>query len=443
MLHESQSVVVRMAPSPTGLFHVGSLRTAIFNYLFAKKHNGTFILRIEDTDKERSRAEYEQNILDSFAWLELSYDALYRQSERTTIYKKYLEILIDQGKAYYGEENKEGTGRVIRFKNPGTTISFTDIILGDITVDITDLGDFVIARDIENPLYHFTVIVDDGDMGVTHVIRGQDHISNTPRQIALLEACGFQRPQYAHLPLILAPDKTKLSKRYGAVAVTGYREDGYTREALINFMALIGWNPGTDQEVFSVDELIDMFSLEKAQKSAGVFNKEKLDWLNKAWLGKLSDEAFIEYLGSDYTELVRRDARITSSLIPLIKERIHTRREFIELIRDGEFEYFYTLPTAYTAAESIWKTSTAEKTEVHIQEIIRRLNQADESQWNKDYVKSLLWDYAEQEGKGDVLWPLRFILSGRDKSPDPFTLCEILGKDEVLRRLEYGRALFI
>ena len=229
-----------MPPSPTGLFHVGSVRTALYNYLYAKQNDGKFILRIEDTDKERSKVEFEDNIIESFKWLQMPYQEFYRQSERTEIYKKYLQKLIDQNLAYIskeparttetvqsGGEVKKLRGEVIRFKNPNKKIKFNDLILGEVEFNTTDLKDFVIAKDLDTPLYNFAVVVDDMEMGVTHVIRGQDHTSNTPRQILLIEALGGERPQYAHIPLILSPDKAKLSKRHGAVSALEYKEMGY------------------------------------------------------------------------------------------------------------------------------------------------------------------------------------------------------------------------
>src|SRR5690606_16076005 len=248
-----------MAPSPTGKLHIGGVRTALFNYLFARQNGGKFILRIEDTDKERSKKEYEADILETFDWLTLEYDEFYRQSERTEIYEEQIKKLIDSGHAYISEENANESGKrssVIRFKNPNKEIIFNDLILGDIKINTTDLGDFVIAKDLNTPLYHLTVVVDDALMEISHVIRGQEHISNTPRQILILEALEFERPIYAHIPLILAPDKTKLSKRHGALAALEYRELGYFKEAILNFMALIGWNPGDEREIFSKEDLI-------------------------------------------------------------------------------------------------------------------------------------------------------------------------------------------
>lgn len=427
-----KQVITRMAPSPTGLFHVGSLRTTIFNYLFAKQNNGKFILRIEDTDKERSKEEYEQNIIDSLQWLNIEHDEFYRQSERTDIYKEKLQYLIDNDLAYEAEENQSGTGKVIRFKNPNVKIKFTDLILGDIEVDTTDLQDFVIARDIENPLYHLTVVVDDGEMNVSHVLRGQDHIPNTPRQILLLEALGYERPQYAHIPLIMSPRGGKLSKRDPEVMpILDYKEQGILPGSLINFLTMIGWNPGTDQEIFTPDDLLKQFSIEKVQKSGAAFNLEKLDWINKEWLMQMSDEDFVAYLGDIWNQFtVREEAQ--GVFLGLLRERAHKRSDITEMIDAGEFTYLAE-NIKYTPESLIWKKSDKENTVNHLRKAVELLNDA--TQWDIDNVKSSIWNYAEEQGKGDVLWPIRFALSGQDRSPDPFTLAFILGKEKTLQRI--------
>ncbi len=440
-----------MAPSPTGKFHVGSARTALFSYLFGKHHGGKFILRIEDTDKERSKPEFEANIIESFEWLGLKYDEFYRQSERTEIYKEQLQKLIDSGAAYISsaeeeeaiaEKNKlpnvkaatEGKrSSVIRFKNPNTKIKFQDIILGEIEIDSTDLGDFVIAKDLETPLYHLTVVVDDGLMGISHVIRAQEHLANTPRQILILEALGFARPIYAHIPLVLAPDKTKLSKRHGATALLDFRDMGYLPEAVLNFLAFLGWNPGTEQEMFSLDELIKEFSLEKVQKSGGVFNMDKLNWFNKEYIKKMPEGLLIseikKYLDWDDAMILRaKDALI---------ERIN---KFSDLQDETEFGFYKKLPD-YAADSLIWKKSDPgragkEKTLVHLEKMKEMLSNADFG--SMDSIKNAVWDYVEANGKGDVLWPIRFALSGKDKSPDPMTLAYIFGKEETLKRIETG-----
>ncbi len=423
-----RKVITRMAPSPTGKFHIGSARTALFSYLFAKANNGKFILRIEDTDKERSKKEFEENIFDSFHWLGLDYDGPYRQSERTEIYKEQIQKLLDSGNAYISKEEarEEGQrGEVIRFKNPNTKIKFEDQVLGEIEFETKDLGDFVIAKDIETPLYHLTVVVDDGLMEVSHVIRAQEHISNTPRQILILEALGFERPIYAHIPLVLAPDKTKMSKRHGAVALLDYKESGYFPEAIINFLAFMGWNPGTQQEIFSLDELIKEFSLEKVQKGGAVFNVEKLNWFNKQYLNKKSKEE----ITSGIKHYVNLPEDMLDRAWPTLIERIH---KFSDLENEN-LSYYNSSPT-YETKDLIWKNSSEFQTKDYLKDSIDLLENADFS--SPETIKEALWSYAEEKGRGDVLWPIRFGLSGLAKSPDPFTLAFILGKLETLKRLE-------
>lgn len=424
----SKMVVTRMAPSPTGKFHVGSVRTALFNYLFARQNGGKFILRIEDTDKERSKKEFETDIVEAFDWLTLEYDEFYRQSERTEIYKKHIQKLIDDGFAYISKEEateEKQRSEVIRFKNPNKVVKFNDLILGEIEVNTTDLGDFVIAKDLENPLYHLTVVVDDGLMDVSHVIRGQDHISNTPRQILILEALGFQRPIYAHIPLILAPDKTKLSKRHGALATLEYRDIGYFKEAILNFMAMIGWNPGDDREIFSKQELIKEFKLEKVQKGGGVFNIEKLNWFNKHYLNQRPKDEMFHMIKS----VVHMPEEMLRRAIPTLIERIDKYSDL-----KNEDLGFYTSMPRYETENLIWKNSDIEQTKSHVLEAMARLENADFS--SLETIKESIWNYAEKVGKGDVLWPLRYALSGKDKSPDPFTLAYILGKEETLQRVK-------
>lgn len=267
-------IITRFAPSPTGHLHVGNYRTALFSYLFARQHGGNFILRIEDTDKERSTKEFEQEIIDSLKWLGLEWDEFFRQSEALPLHTELLKELLVKGKAYMEDS-------VIRLKNPNKKVTFTDMIRGDITFDTTDLGDFVIAKALDHPLYHFAVVVDDYSEAVTHVIRGEDHISNTPRQILIHEALGWEHPEYAHLPLVMASDKTKLSKRKGAKSIMEYRDEGISPEAMLNAMAMIGWNPGTEQELFTKDELIKNFSFKRIKKGGAALGEEKLKWFNR------------------------------------------------------------------------------------------------------------------------------------------------------------------
>ncbi len=434
--NEREKVVTRFAPSPTGFLHVGGARTALYNYLFARQNGGKFILRIEDTDKERSKKEYEKDILDGLEWLNLNYDEIYRQSERTEIYKKHLKKMVADGYAYEAEENENKTGKVIRFKNPNAKISWNDLIRGKIEFDTTELKDFVIAKDMETPLYHLAVVVDDFEMGVTHVIRGEDHISNTPRQMLIGKAVGANEVSYAHIPLILAPDKSKLSKRHGAVSVNEYRRLGYESAAVINFLALIGWNPGGEREIFSLEELVGIFKIEKVQKSGAVFNKEKLDWVNKEHIKQLDPNETKKRVVEHLKGLNVSDEKI-EKLYPVIIDRISRFGEIPEMLRSGELGYFFS-PPEYETGKLLWqKNPDRVATGKHLEKTLEIL--APIKIFSAENVKNAIWEYAEKEGRGEVLWPMRYALSGRDKSPDPFTLAVILGKEETVARI--GRAL--
>lgn len=437
-----QKVVTRIAPSPTGRFHIGTARTALFNFLYAKKMNGSFLTRIEDTDRERCKKEYEDDILENMEWLGLSYDQLERQSERTEVYTEKLTEIIDTGAAYVSKEMaKDGSGRevkVVRLRNPGKTITFTDVVRGDITFDTTELGDFVIARSITDPLYHFVVVVDDALMGVTHVIRGEDHVSNTPRQILIMEALGYTQPVYVHLPLILASDRSKLSKRKGAVSVTEYRAQGYTKEAINNYLALLGWNPGTDDEIFTMEELVEAFSLEGIQKGGAIFDVEKLKWIQREHKKLLPEDELLRALKDGLraypalVEVLERSKKATEDIL----ERFVLISDLHEAIEAGEYDFYITQPVV-TKEGLTWKKDKNPNT-VHerLETLTSLLEKLDANTFTYEAVKDAVWEYAEAEGKGDVLWPMRYALSGKERSPDPFVLAEALGKDETLARLK-------
>ena len=443
MKNNMETIRTRMAPSPTGFLHIGSGRTAFFNYIFAKQNKGQIILRVEDTDKKRSTKEFEDDILDGFEWLNIKFDENYRQSERSENYKKYLEKLIKGGKAFISkEENIKEGGRkeVIRFKNPNTKISFTDIIRGEIEFDTSDLGDFVIAKSLDEPLYNFAVVVDDFEMDVTHIIRGEDHISNTPRQILLQEAIGASRPIYAHLPLILAPDKSKMSKRHGAVSVNEYRKQGYLNVAVLNYLALLGWNPGTEQEIFSLDELIEKFDLKKVQKSGAIFNIEKLNWINKEHIKLMESNDFeqkvLKFLPDKIRKLAVGDKKILKNILPIIKERIEKFDDVTKMAEAGDLDYYFSQPD-YEIEKILWKDEKdLGNTQKHLEKNVELLESV--INWTAENIKNKIWDYATEQGRGSVLWPMRYTLSGKDKSPDPFILAEVLGKEETIQRLNYA-----
>lgn len=451
----SEKIIARIAPSPTGNLHIGTARASLFNFLFARKNEGKFIVRIEDTDKERSKKEYEDNILQSLEWLSLTHDEFFRQSEREAVYRDYLKKLIDGGFAYISKEEVKvegGRDEVIRFKNPNKVVSFTDIIRGEVTFDTTELKDFVIAKSLEEPLYHLAVVVDDHEMGVTHVIRGEDHISNTPRQILIQEAIGAKRPVYGHIPLILAPDRSKLSKRHGATSVVEYRERGYLPEAILNYLALLGWNPGTEQEVFTLPELINAFDILKVQKGGAIFDEEKLKWINKEHLKKWSEadlekEIMSRILNSQRAKTNGWTAPVNSAgTLQFVKatfERVSYWKDLEDLILAGDLSYFFEAPQ-YPKEKLLWKDEKENTATIrHLEKALEVFEKIPEENWNAETIKEFLWNYANEEGRGAVLWPVRYSLSGRDKSPDPFTLASIVGKKEALARLSTAREALV
>lgn len=427
------TTVTRFAPSPTGFLHMGNYRTAVFAYLYAKKMGGKFILRIEDTDRVRSKPEYEDNIIESLHWLGLSYDERYRQSEHVQSHTTHLKRLIDEDKAYVSrEEAKDGSGvikEIVRFRNPKKIVAFDDMVRGRIETDTTDLGDFVIAKSITEPLFHLAVVVDDHEEGVTHVIRGEDHIPNTPRQMLIAEALGFPHPTYAHLPLVLAEDRTKLSKRKGALPVTEYRAMGFLPQALLNFMAFIGWNPGGEQEIYELAELIPLFDLAKIHKGGAIFNLEKLKWMNKEHMRRQSREAQMECIAPYMKEYPQP---LLEKLLPTIIDRITAYGELAS-IEETEFRFFLRRPSI-EKERIIFKDDEPTKSKLHLEQVKKLLESADFS--SPEAVKAAVMPYATDEGKGSVLWPLRMALSGQEKSVDPFTILYVLGKDESFARID-------
>jgi len=356
-------------------------------------------VRIEDTDKTRSKKEYEDDMLESLVWLGIKREGeLWHQSERTEIYKKYLHKLIDDGKAYISHETEGENREVVRFKNPNKKVAFDDLIRGAVEFDTTELEDFIIARNIDDPVYHLAVVVDDAEAGVTHIIRGEDHISNTPRHILIQEALGFPRPIYAHLPLILASDKSKLSKRkHGeAVSLNYYRAKGYLPEAMVNYLALLGWNPGTEQEIFTMEELIGQFDLAKIQKGGAIFDEKKLQWVNKEHIKRLPPEE---------------------------------QRKL--LVKSLEGEPYLVGEPELDLEKLPWKKVSKEETVVYLEKVLEIISSGNMSRVPLDIMR-----YAEREGKGNVLWPVRYALTGATASPDPFIILEILGKEKSLGRLE-------
>ena len=440
----NKEIRARFAPSPTGWLHLGGARTALFNFLFARQHGGKFILRVEDTDKERNKPEYEKDILENLEWLGIKHDEFFRQSDRLEIYKKCLRQLLDSGAAYVSkEEGGEGKrDEVIRFKNPGQKIIFNDLIKGEIIFDTKELGDFVIAKSLDEPIFHFANVVDDREMGITHIIRGEDHISNTPRQILIWRALGDgEQPLYAHIPLILAPDRAKLSKRkHGeSVSVNFYKNQGYLPEAMVNYLALLGWNPGDEREIFSMTELIKNFDLAKVQQSGAIFNTEKLEWMNREHLKKLPNSQLL--ISNKIKEILKlgedaKTERILEKIAPIVMERISKFGDIKMMAERGELAYFFQMPE-YPKELLLWKKDKdIERTHARLGRAREILQKGETLRFRLEEVKGELMALAEKEGKGEVLWPLRVALSGLEKSPDPFILLEIFGKEESLARID-------
>ncbi len=441
-----KNFITRFAPSPTGYLHAGNYRTAVFAYLFAKHEGGKFIVRIEDTDAMRSKPEYEESIFEMLAWLNLPSDEQYRQSEHRPRHRELLKKLIADGTAYISKETPKNPGdreEVIRFKNPNGAVSFTDVIRGEITTDVSDLGDFIIARSLDEPVFHFAVAVDDSDENVTHVIRGADHISNTARQILIQRALGLPSPLYAHLPLIFDNTHKKLSKRTGAKALIEYRDEGILPEAMLNYIAFLGWNPGDVREYLSREELVQAFDISRVQKGSAIFDEVKLFSVNQHWMRELSDDDFITR--SDLGKLALR-SDLVLKVVPLLKERAKTFKEAREMLT-GELSFFFNKPkldkNLLLAKEPSERTGIAISALKGLLEPIKALPNG----VSAEAVKSALMPLADAEetkgkgGRGAVLWPLRYALSGAQRSPDPFTLISILGIEETLSRIDKAIAI--
>ncbi|MEN9338301.1 MAG: hypothetical protein RI945_26 [Candidatus Parcubacteria bacterium] len=437
-MSENKQIITRFAPSPTGFLHIGGARTALFNYIFTKQNNGKIILRIEDTDTERNKEEYTTGIIEIFNWLEFKFNETKKQSDNFKIHREYLEKMIAEGKAYISKEEVVEEGQrseVIRFKNPNKVVTFNDMIRGQVSVDTTDLGDFVIAKSLDEPIFHLSNVVDDILMRVNHIIRAEEHIANTPRQILIREAIGgVEEPVYGHIPLILSTQKEKLSKRkHGEmVSVEYYRSNGYLKDALINFLAFLGWNPGGEREIYSLEEIINLFDIHKVQKAGAVFNIEKLNWFNKEYIKTQSEEEQLLYIKKYLPNVEKYSDELLKKLRPVLIDRISYYGELKSMHEAGELDYYTLAPVYSNPSEIVWKKSNKENTIQNLEAIKNILeNKSDidiEEVWTKIYT------LAEEKGKGEVLWPLRYSLSGKEKSPDPKTLIGILGLKESLLR---------
>ncbi len=454
-------IVTRFAPSPTGYLHIGGLRTALFSYLWAKKNNGKFVLRIEDTDMSRNNEEAAKAIVDAFEWVGLKHDGVITyQSQRMSIYKKYIDQLLDEGKAYkcymskdelnalreaqtarkerprYDNSYRDFTGTppegvepVIRIKAPETgAIIINDGIKGDITFQAEDiLDDFIIARSDMSPTYNFVVAVDDALMGITEVIRGDDHLSNTPKQMVVYEALGFDIPKFYHVPMIHNSNGKKLSKRDGATDVMMYQEMGYTPEALLNFLVRLGWSHG-DQEIFSMDEMLAMFDPKDINKSASIYNPEKLDWLNAHYIKNMENTKLAEALEAYDIVLTSHDKK--EILLDALKERVKTLKEMAGMVKE-----VLTAPSVYDE-KGMQKAFKGNADEV-LKHFVQKLSLAEELHLPVDYHKVMEETITELEvGFGKIGQPLRIALLGKLSGPGLDEVMAVIGKDETLKRIE-------
>jgi len=460
----TDKIRVRFAPSPTGLLHIGGARTALFNWLFARSNKGQFILRIEDTDKERSKPEFEEDIKNCLGWLGLNWDEFYRQSDRVDIYKKYLKQLLDENKLYRcfcskddlkaerqammaqgippkysgrcGSLNKEevkqklerGESCVLRFRVPSAVLSIKDIIRGTVKFDTSLMGDIIIARDLEQPLYNFTVVVDDALMEITHIIRGEDHLSNTPKQVLIAQALGFPNQQFAHLPMILNPDRSKMSKRFSDTAFREYVNGGYLKKALINFIAYLGWHPKEDKEIMTIDELAKEFDLKRVQKGGAVFNSEKLDWLNSYYLNKLDVSEFIEAA----KQFIPSNWHLTEPIVASIKGRVKKLSEFKELVN-----FYFELPE-YDKNLLKWKDLEFSQVVDNLKKALVFVENLEPDDFSAERLEEGLNNLADPLDRGKIFWPLRVALSGKSASPGSLEIMEVLGKGETVKRINFA-----
>jgi len=466
------NVRLRFAPSPTGVLHVGGTRTAIYNYLYARKKGGKFLLRIEDTDPERSKKEWIGTILESLKWLGIEWDEeIVFQSKRMDIYREHAEKLLIEGKAYYcfcteeelEEERrilklqkkpikysrkclkrskeeiekliKEGKTKTIRFYVPEGETKFKDIIHGEIVFKNQEIEDFILLRSDGTPTYNFACVIDDHYMGITHVIRGDDHISNTPKQILLYKAFGWSVVEFAHLPMILGPDRKKLSKRHGAVSILEFKEEGFLPEALFNFLALLGWSPGEDREIISKEEMIKIFDIKDCRKSASIFDRKKLLWMNSEYIKMKDIDELIElslyFLRQEkwWKEEYEKNREYLRKAIELTRERAKVLRDIPYLI-----EYFYRDDFGYDI-EAVERYYADSRVFEGLEEIKSEFER--EKEWKEEVIERVVRGVADKIGEKHafLIHPLRLAMTGRKVGPSLFTLMELLGKEKCIERI--------
>ncbi|MFH1536649.1 MAG: glutamate--tRNA ligase [Patescibacteria group bacterium] len=472
-----KEVITRFAPSPTGNLHIGGARTALFSYLWAKKNKGKFILRIEDTDQDRLVDGAEDSILQGLEWLGIKWDdGPYHQSERLDLYKKAVDKLLEQGNAYYcfcsqerltkmrdaqvknkqapkydkaclnlskediekKLENKEKY--VIRLKVPeGETIKFYDEIRGDIEINTKDVDDQVLIKSDGFPTYHLAVVVDDNDMGVNYVIRGEEWLPSVPKHVLLYKYLGYDLPKFAHLSLFIKKEGGKLSKREGATSLLNYRDQGYLPEAVNNFMAFLGWNPKDTREKFSLKELEEEFDLKNVNKANPIFDTEKLDYINGVYLREMDLDKFVDicipFMEKEIKSDLMADRDYVKKVLMLEQERVKKLDEI------GEFtKYFFIddVELKYDKDILIWKKDAPEKICNNLELLINKLKEIDESNWSREGLEKEIinWIKNNDLSNGEILFPMRAALSGEKNSPSPFEIADVLGKNRVINRLQ-------
>jgi len=419
-------VKVRFAPSPTGYLHIGGARTALFNWLYAKAQGGKFVLRIEDTDQQRSQKEFEDEILESMKWLGLEFDEIYYQSKRFDIYREQAKKLLKEGKAY-----KEGDAIILKIPE-GQEIKWYDLIRGEISFDRATIKDQVLMKSDGSPAYSFCCVVDDALMEISCVIRGEDHISNTPKQIMIYQALGFKVPKFAHLPLIMGEEGGRLSKRTGAVAVSDYRKEGFLAEALVNYLMLLGWAPGNNQEVIKLSSAVKKFSIKKVNKAAAVFSMDKLKWLNGQYIRQLKTQQLMEllapflqakgYIGPEF------DRAKLENIVALFKNRLTTLKEFLE-----RADFIFEKKVTMNGEDKEQYLSVKKNKEFSL--LMEKLKQV--SCFEVDEVEKQFREVVQELDikASDLVPSLRVALTGRSGGPGIFETMVVLGKDKTIQRL--------
>ena len=459
---KKSSVRVRFAPSPTGELHLGGARTALFNWLFVKNQNGLFYLRIEDTDATRSKDEYTSQILDSLSWLGLKWDKpLVYQSGRSKQYKTYLNHLIDSGVVYrcfcskndlesskneghykysgkcrdistqtIKEKLNQGISFTYRIRIPDGSTNYNDLVYGKIKISNDQLDDFIIFRSDGSPTYNFTAVIDDHAMSITHVIRGEDHLSNTPKQIILYKALGFEIPIFAHLPMILGSDKKRLSKRHGAPGIQFFREDGYLPLSLVNYLALLGWNSGNEDEVFTLESLIKKFDLKKIQKKGAIWDQKKLNWLSGQHIINLNTDFILDSIRNIEPEWGKgHEISFLITIIEILKIRSKSLKDIM-----NQSELYFNGPNDYDpiGLSKCWKKESVNST---VEKILKSLNSL--SEWRKDELERVIHSISEinQLSMGKITMPLRIALLGSLSGPSVVDLLHILGRKDSINRI--------